>query len=318
MISPNSPSASSMLTGTSTGQPIDITTIQDSKAQALSDITELQNIEKEYFSKIQQGTSNLTDQEKETIIKKINEISQMRVNLYKNLNQMYTFYNVNVGSTKDTMSEQAAAITIVENELNEAKKRLRFIEDQKYNKLRLVEINEYYGLRYQDHTKIMQILIVICVLLLICSVLHNRGLLPNNLFRALVFIIIFIGGIFLVRQLYHTLKRDNMNYQEYNWNFDPRSAPTVDTSSSGTDPWGSGLSLTCIGQQCCDTGYIYDPDANKCLLSSSSSTSETADTSLGSVLYDAASRTYTGATDAVTSNGVYKSVSNSVSVPGLY
>ena len=54
------------------------------------------------------------------IVNKINEISQMRMNLYSNLQNSYSFYQQNVSSSRNTLEEQSAAVGIVEQELNEA------------------------------------------------------------------------------------------------------------------------------------------------------------------------------------------------------
>ena len=126
---------------------IDLDSIQKLRGDTMSDITELQNIERDYFSKLQTGLmeQSLSAQEKDDLVTKINEISQIRVNLYRSLGKNYAFYQDNIASTHDTMEEQAAAITVVEKELNDAKRRLSFMEDEKYNKLRLIEINTYYS-----------------------------------------------------------------------------------------------------------------------------------------------------------------------------
>ena len=58
--------------------------------------------------------------------------------------------------------------------------------------------------------------------------------------------------------------RDNMNYQEYDWYFDPNAAPSG--SSSSDDPWISGVDLgTCIGNACCSEGLVYDSALNQCV-----------------------------------------------------
>jgi hypothetical protein len=58
--------------------------------------------------------------------------------------------------------------------------------------------------------------------------------------------------------------RDNMNYQEYDWYFDPKAAPTG--SSNATDPWATtNLPGTCIGQACCSDGQTWDPTINQCV-----------------------------------------------------
>ena len=55
-----------------------------------------------------------------------------------------------------------------------------------------------------------------------------------------------------------------MNYQEYDWYFDPSTAPTG--SASSTDPWASlGSMGTCIGQDCCSAGQLYDETLDQCV-----------------------------------------------------
>jgi hypothetical protein len=165
------------------------------------------------------------------------------------------------------MEEQAAAITVVEKELNDAKRRLSFMEDEKYNKLRLIEINTYYSDLYADHTSIMKLIIYIFVAILIITILRNRGILPVNIFNILFVIIVVIGVILLVYHLVYTITRDNMNYREYDWYFNKNNAPDVNIGDANVDPWASSIGLTCVGQSCCDDGYVYDsdPTVNKCI-----------------------------------------------------
>jgi hypothetical protein len=260
---------------------VSTTDIEEGRAQTINNIAELQNIEKEYFSKLNNGIAqnSLSPQEKDNYVQKINEISQMRINLYKNLNGMYSFYHTNVSSTRNTIEEQSEAINIVENELNEAKLRMQKIEQEKDNKLRLVEINTYYGEQYSAHSTIMKIIIMICVPVLILTILLNKGILPNALYTVLVIIIVVVGVIYLWKYVLSAANRDNMNYQEYDWNFKPEDAPSVDTDAAATDPWASSPA-TCEGQACCDDGYTYDsnPSVNKCVPTATLSTSTTSET----------------------------------------
>lgn len=275
----NTPSAASKLQ-TQTTNP---TEIEEGRVQTLNNISDLQNIEKGYFSKLNDGLmqNSLTPEEKDMLVQKINEISQMRINLYKNLNGMYSFYHSNVASTRNTIEEQGAAIDIVEKELNETKLRMKAIEEEKYNKLRLVEINSYYGQRYSEHASIMKVIIMICLPVLLLTILLNRGILPRNLYTILVIIIVVIGVIYLWRFIISAVSRDNMNYQEYTWNFKPQDAPSVDTSGTGAkDPWATKSNGTCQGQACCDSGYTYNSDVNvnKCVPTASLTQSTTTTT----------------------------------------
>jgi len=277
--------ASSSIIQTQTQNTLNISNIQEGKAQTLSDISELQKIEKDYFNNLEKGLAqeSISSEEKDSLVQKINQVSQMRTNLYKNLNGMYSFYNSNIASTKDTLEEQITAIDIVEKELNEAKLRMKAIEEEKYNKLRLVEINSYYGQQYSQHSSIMKIIIMICLPVLVLTILLNRGILPKSLYTVLTIIIVVIGVIYLWKYILSAVNRDNMNYQEYDWNFQSKNAPEVDTSGAGvSDPWAA-VSLTCIGSACCDTGFSYDSTVNKCILTPSTTTESTTTESMNNM-----------------------------------
>ena len=71
----------------------------------------------------------------------------MRVNLYQTLSGVNGFFQTALSSSIGTLQEQTTAIAIVENELNQSKKRLEVLEIEKNNKVRLVEINDYYDLQ---------------------------------------------------------------------------------------------------------------------------------------------------------------------------
>jgi hypothetical protein len=93
---------------------------------------------------------------------------------------------------------------------------------------------------------------------ILLAVLNNKGILPSSIYNILIVIISFIGAIFMWRRYASIIMRDNMNYQEYDFYFDPNAAPKGSTTDSG-DPW---LSLkvpgTCVGEYCCSDGQTWD------------------------------------------------------------
>ena len=232
--------------------------------QVLNDISMLQKEEKNLYSKL--DDVSLTPDQKKLIVDKINEISQMRLNMYSNMNDMYSYYQKNVEASRTTMGQEVAAIDIIENELNEAKKRLNVVEDEKNNTLRLVEFNTYYGKKYNSHTRIMKIIVIFCIPIIILAYLANIGFLPPKLYMFLVGIVIIICVIIIGYQIIDLSNRDNMNWDEYNLYFDRSKAPTdtVETSNTSSNPWSTGT-LTCIGSECCYSGSTYDNDKNMCI-----------------------------------------------------
>ena len=245
--------------------------VQENTTQILNDIQSLQSIEQQLFNSLEENTGLTTDQQKK-LIEKINNISKMRINLYETLNGVNSFFQNTLANSKGTLTEQTAAIDIVEKELNTSKKRLKILEEEKNNKVRLVEINDYYGQKYAEHTDLMKIIVIMLVPILILAILFNKGILPEKIYYILIAIIGLIGAVFIWRTVFSIVLRDPMNYQEYNWYFDPSTAPTS-TSSSSTDPWASNSNFgNCVGDACCSDGLVYDSSLNQCVISTGEET----------------------------------------------
>jgi hypothetical protein len=247
---------------------------QDNNDEILAAIENLQQMEQELINSLETNP-NLTEEEQQEIITKIQQISSMRENLYQTLSGLNGFFQGALESSTGTLQQQTAAIAIVEDELNQAKGRLQILEDEKINKLRLVEINDYYKDKYAEHAMLMKIVIFMLVPILILTILYRKGLLPNPIYYGIIVIISVIGGYFFWARLASIIMRDNMNYQEYNWYFDANSAPTG--SSSSDDPWvTTSLTMpgTCIGSACCSSNQTYDVSSNLCVDSTTTTTTE--------------------------------------------
>ena len=248
-------------------------TLQQNNEQILNDIQSLQTMEQQLFSSLENDPS-LTYQQQEKTIEKMNQLSNMRINLYQSLSGLTNYYKNSFNSSQGLLKDQTTTIYIVENELNKSKKRLELLNVEKNNKIRLVEINNYYGDKYAEHSDLMKIIILTLVPIIILAVLNNHSILPNTIYYILIIIIASIGAYFFWMRFGSIITRDNMNYQTYDWNFDPSQAPQ-NTTTTTEDPWSVGTSSfgTCIGDVCCSDGLIYDNSINKCVLSSESSAS---------------------------------------------
>lgn len=246
-----------------TDKALNFDSLQERNQQILNYISELQKQEKQLYDSL--DNVNLSPDQKREIINKINQISQTRINMYSGLKDMYSFYQRDVSASGTTLVQQMAAVDILENELNDAKIRLNLLQDEKNNTLRLVQINTYYGKRYNAHSRLMKIIVIMCIPLIILAVLANKGILPPNLYVFTSGLIIVIGLVVIGYQLIDISNRSNMNWDEYNWHFDRENAETTtaDATTSG-NPWGS-VSLTCIGSACCYEGTTYDETNNICV-----------------------------------------------------
>lgn len=239
--------------------------IQENSQDMINDIQSLQTMEQQLFNSLETNP-NLSQEQKEQMIQKIGQLSSMRINLYQTMGGVNNFFQNALKSSQGTLKEQTAAIQIIENELNQAKAQLAILEEEKNNKLRLVEINDYYGEKYAEHADLMKIIIFMLVPIIILAVLNSKGILPQTAYYILVAIIALIGAIFLWRRFFSIISRNNMEYQSYDWYFDPSGAvkPAVG-DSSGNDPWNvTSNAATCIGSACCAPGINWDASNNQC------------------------------------------------------
>jgi hypothetical protein len=241
--------------------------LQEKNDQVIQNIKMLQSTEMKLYASLE--NKSLNTNQKKLIIDQINQISQTRINLYASLKNSYSGYQQNVSFSRNMLNDQLVSVDFIENELNEAKRRLNLLEEQKNNKIRLVEINTYYGKQYKAHKVIMQIIVIMCIPILILNILANKGFLPSKLNVFLnVFIIVF-GLTIIGYNIIDISNRDNMNFDEYSWFFNKADAPKPTPISSissniNLDPW-SMPTFTCIGAECCTENSKYDEIQNKCI-----------------------------------------------------
>jgi hypothetical protein len=233
--------------------------------QIINDIKSLQNMEQQMFSSLD-SNPNLSASQKQELVSKISKISNMRMNLYDTMGGMNSFFEKSLNSSRGTLNEQISAVGIIEKELKEARKKLEMMEAEKINKLRLVEINDYFGEKYAEHAMLMKVIILTLIPVIIFTVLFNKQIISSNVYYILVGIVAVIGGFFGWMLFFSIINRDNMNYQEYDWYFDASAAPVPSTDASNNDPWLSNNVGSCVGDACCSSNMTYDTSNNICTI----------------------------------------------------
>ena len=89
---------------------------QQTNEQILNDIQTLQTMEQQLFSNLE-NNPNLTTQQQQEIVQKMNQLSNMRINLYQTLSGVNSYYQNALNSSQGTLKEQTAAIYIVDGYL---------------------------------------------------------------------------------------------------------------------------------------------------------------------------------------------------------
>jgi len=191
------------------------------------------------------------------------------------LSSINSYYTQNLIGSSQTLDQQTDAVAIMDKEMTRAKKRLAYINEQKANKLRLVEINQYYSASYAEWSYLIKILIVtIIVLTIVVKTRTYLPWLPQELYSLLIFIIIVTSIYFIFTTIVSIYSRDNMVYDEYNWHFNRDNAPKMDTGGSFTNPFKLPDMMTCIGSACCQEGTLWSNDTHKCMPQVSTTTGQ--------------------------------------------
>ena len=253
---------------------------EKTQAVLVKQITDLQNNEKTLYTKLEKLSAQGAPVSEQTkIVDKINELSQLRILLFKELTNMYELMQTNVANTRVDLVDQMTVVGVVEQQLNAAKASMNELKATQQGKMRMVEINTYYGKQYAAHTGFMKLIIMVCIPLLILAILRKKNIIPDNIANILIMVVLVIGGILIIRRWWDLARRDNMNYDEYDWVFDPADTnPTVweydKEQLEGSDILQnveddaqyivSSLGLGCVGENCCGEGMVYNSDTDKC------------------------------------------------------
>lgn len=241
--------------------------------QTVRHIKQLQETELQAFRELENktGAVTLTPEEKSKLITKINSLSATRENLYDSLRENQDFYNKNLTSAQHTLVQQTDALEVVERELNRSKRRVELMNEERINRLRLVEINRYYGAKYKHHTSILKNITLMFALLLVIVMMNNTGKLPPMVFKSLLVIVLTIGLYAIIKELFDAYTRDNMIYAQYNWS---KVSPDLEhpgklTGSNIFDKGDDPNAGACKNQECCGKGFTWvPPPFNKCIANS--------------------------------------------------
>ena len=262
---------------------------KDQQAQTMANIKQLQTMEKNLYAQIQQlalSPNEKTAAKQEIIIKRINDLSHTRQLQFNNLKNEYGFLQENVSRDRTELVSQLTVLGVVEKDLNNAKARLNEMKDMRNSKMRLIEINTYYGKRYASYAGLMKIIFVLCIFILLLTIIHKKKYIPDSISNALIVIILVVGLYFLLRKIIDMYGRDNMNYDEFDFGGRPEmrggiggGGETVieydenqlDLSKKGLEADFKGLEgefgKGCIDAACCTTGGLtYDKKTKRCVL----------------------------------------------------
>ena len=265
----------------STGAEINtnnLTQGEERQTAVLKNIQQLQDMEKQLYTQIDTYSANDKNHDKQTAaISKINELSQMRISMFEELEQMYKSLQGRTAKTRVDLVDQLVVTGVIEKELNNAKINLNSLNSDKNSKMRIVEINTYYSQKYRAQASLMKAIIIISLVLLVLGIVAKKGFIPQNIMTGIIGIWLLISAIYIIMQMFDLSQRSNMNFDEYNWSWNPNSMNSKDVQYDKNDNieptslqddalnFATSFGFGCVGEKCCADGTKYNKDKKQCV-----------------------------------------------------
>ena len=134
------------------------------------------------------------------------------------------------------------------------------------DKKRKLEINTYYNKAREQYIRILMVIVIACIIIVPLVIANKNNSISHLTFMVLTVTIIFFTIIFIFYNFADIYSRDDMDFDKINIPYD-RTATILEKDGSiirKKNPLTS-LTLTCIGQDCCDGSMVYDYARNKCI-----------------------------------------------------
>lgn len=247
--------------------------------QTLMDqIAQLQKTEEQLYRSLTKNAENvalgrqstMSDAEIENITNQVNSLTATRVNLYNTLAKNYNTEVRLEDSVNKSMEQQTKTLKILERELNRSKSNLAKLKDEKYNQLKMIEINNYFGKQYENHVQLIKIIIIVGVCMLATLLLNYvSALKPAS--RPLFNLVTIVGLFFIASKLVDLYLRKNDNYDEYEWPVAPTTDRELTTANAESTSFidVSGIDIIppgmCFGTSCCSLGTTW-LDGSGCVI----------------------------------------------------
>jgi len=259
-----------------------------SDAQMLTTINQIDSQMQSLYQNLErlsvQSSPDLNKQQQ--IINEIENLQKLKKDLYQNFSDSYASQQANVAESRDALVNEVAVGGVVQHELKNANKNLKLLEQQRFNELRMAEINDYYSDKYTTQTSVMKTIVYFSIPILILGILMKKEILSKNIALAIIGVLGGICVFIVIMQSIDIMRRSNMVFDEYNFPSNPDELANQAGSGTGAQPKARNMTLGCTGEACCpdgnNFGTTWDSDNKQCVtpdyLNSNTNTDTNTDT----------------------------------------
>jgi hypothetical protein len=164
---------------------------------------------------------------------------------------------------------QKTAMDFIKKEKERSSKNAKMLSEDNTNKRRMAQVNTYYTRHYEENTEVMKNIIFVTVALIIMALLRKKELIPESISTLGIILILTFGGITVGTRVYDIMRRNDHDFDKYDWTFNEDEMNKKQLNQQNTDPsnlseMGMGMA-PCYGPGCCDFGTTWDKDSKKCV-----------------------------------------------------
>ena len=236
-------------------------TLSMSQQQMLLTVQNLQDMQKDLMN---QFTSASTPDERKKITNEMDKNEAVRANLLLSIGTANVVSNQVVATKTDELQLKKTLLQLANDELNATRKAMEEIQRTQAEKERMIGINTYFGKRFSAQAGVMKIFIYMCIPVLFLAILANMGFLPNYIAGFLIIASIVIGLIYIYNAISDINRRDDMNFDEYQWEFDPSRVGPIDHPHRHHKKKNTSAAAGCTNDECCSSDTQWNPSTNRC------------------------------------------------------
>ena len=123
--------------------------------------------------------------------------------------------------------------------------------DEYNRQRRTVEMNVYYEKKYASYLDILMYFTFYCIVLLILAILRKRMIISYSFTNILTMILVIIGGMHLYLKIADINMRDNMDFDEYDWGFNPDNHSDPNQLDTNLHEISNNEGASCVEEACC-------------------------------------------------------------------
>ena len=169
------------------------------------------------------------------------------------------------------------ATDFYKDELNRLEAKQKNANNIMNSQERLAKLNDSYRKRYAKYVQILMVLILAYIVYLGMIILQKQiPSFPEVVVDVVTVVIIFAVAIYLFSTMWELYSRSIVNYDELDIaEYDSSGVDVSDLEDKeGEDANNiNGNVSVCVGNACCDNGFIYDSSKNKCVIKPTAPTS---------------------------------------------